>query len=270
VEETQPDPVEPVGTAAPLAGARGVRMIAGEEFSFTEAIGGVRGLVESALPGLVFVVVFVATHRLTPSLIASAGLALAAVVVRLVQRTAVTQAFSGVLGVAIGVVWAWRTGEAQNFFAWGLGVNVAWCAGAAVSVLVGWPAVGVMVRHVVAHPSGGSPGTPSLRVGDLAVGGGLRPAARRAGPALPAGQQRCGVARDCQARDGRPAVRGRPVGHVVDGPWVRSRSSSFSSASRPVTNISSSWASSVSSMLGAIGRSPRMMHARTVSAGQIT
>jgi Protein of unknown function (DUF3159) len=148
VEETQPDPVEPVGSVAPLAGARGVRMIAGEEFSFTEAIGGVRGLVESALPGLVFVVVFVATHRLTPSLIASAGLALAAVVVRLVQRTAVTQAFSGVLGVAIGVVWAWRTGEAQNFFAWGLGVNVAWCAGAAVSVLVGWPAVGVIVSLV--------------------------------------------------------------------------------------------------------------------------
>lgn len=150
MEASQPDPAaaEPVGAAAPLAGARGVRMIAGEEFSFTEAVGGVRGLVESALPGLVFVVVFVATHRLAPSLIASAGLALAAVVVRLVQRTAVTQAFSGVLGVGIGVVWAWRTGEAQNFFAWGLGVNVAWCVGAAVSVLVGWSAVGVIVSLV--------------------------------------------------------------------------------------------------------------------------
>lgn len=148
MEEAQPEPVEPSGPTAPLAGARGVRMIAGEEFSFAEAVGGVRGLVESALPGLVFVVVFVATHRLTPALIASAGLALAAVAVRLVQRTAVTQAFSGVLGVAIGVVWAWRTGEAQNFFAWGLGVNVAWCVGAAVSVLAGWPAVGVIVSLV--------------------------------------------------------------------------------------------------------------------------
>ena len=146
--QPEPPPAEPAGPVAPLAGARGVRMIAGEEFSFTEAIGGVRGLVESALPGLVFVVVFVATHRLAPSLIASAGLALAAVIARLVQRTAVTQAFSGVLGVAIGVVWAWRTGEAQNFFAWGLGVNVAWCAGAALSVLLGWPAVGVIVSLV--------------------------------------------------------------------------------------------------------------------------
>jgi hypothetical protein len=123
-------------------------MIAGEEFSFTDAIGGVRGLVESALPGLVFVVVFVAVHRLTPALVASAALALVAVVVRLVQRTPVTQAFSGVIGVAIGVVWAWRTGEAQNFFAWGLAVNVAWFVGAAITALVGWPAVGVVVSLV--------------------------------------------------------------------------------------------------------------------------
>jgi hypothetical protein len=144
--EQRPDPDdEPDETPVPLARARGVRMIAGEEFSFTEAIGGVRGLVESALPGLVFVVIFVATHQLTPSLVGSAGLALVAVLVRLVQRTPVTQAFSGVIGVGIGVVWAWRTGEAQNFFAWGLAVNVAWCVGAAITALVGWPAVGVVV-----------------------------------------------------------------------------------------------------------------------------
>lgn len=148
MREPRPDPVEPDTEPAPPVRARGVRMIAGEEFSFTDAIGGVRGLVESALPGLVFVVVFVAVHRLTPALVASAALALVAVVVRLVQRTPVTQAFSGVIGVAIGVVWAWRTGEAQNFFAWGLAVNVAWFVGAAITALVGWPAVGVVVSLV--------------------------------------------------------------------------------------------------------------------------
>jgi hypothetical protein len=125
-----------------------VRVLAGEEFSFAGAVGGVRGLVESTLPGLVFVVVFVATRRLVPSLIAAAALALVAVVVRLAQRTPVTQAFSGLLGVAIGVVWAWRTGEAGNYFAWGLWVNAAWCLGALVSILVGWPAVGVIVSFV--------------------------------------------------------------------------------------------------------------------------
>lgn len=124
---------------------RGLRALTGEEFSFADAIGGTRGLVESTAPGLVFVVVYVATHELVPSLLAALGVALVAVAARLVARTTVTQAFSGVLGVGIGVVWAWRTGEAQNYFAWGLWVNVAWCVGALVSILVRWPAVGVIV-----------------------------------------------------------------------------------------------------------------------------
>jgi hypothetical protein len=130
--------------AAPGAG-RGVRVLAGEEFSLTEAIGGVRGLVESVLPGLVFVVVYLATRELVPALVASGAVAAVAVVVRVLQRTPVTQAFSGVIGVGVGVLWASRTGEAQDFFAWGLWVNGAWLAGTAVSVLVGWPVVGVVV-----------------------------------------------------------------------------------------------------------------------------
>jgi hypothetical protein len=127
---------------------RGMRALVGEEFSFADAIGGVRGLVESTLPGLVFVVVYVVTHALTPSLLASLGVALVAVALRLVHRTPVTQAFSGVLGVGIGVVWAWRTGEAGNYFAWGLWVNVAWFLAALVSIVVRWPAVGVIVSFL--------------------------------------------------------------------------------------------------------------------------
>ncbi|WP_182111309.1 MULTISPECIES: DUF3159 domain-containing protein [unclassified Actinotalea] len=128
-----------------VAPGRGVTALAADEFSFADAVGGWRGVVESGAPGLLFVVVFVATRELVPALVVALGLALLAVVVRLAQRTPATQAFSGVLGVAIGVVWAWRTGEAQDYFAWGLWVNVAWCVGAVVSVLARWPAVGVVV-----------------------------------------------------------------------------------------------------------------------------
>lgn len=135
----------PADATQPL---RGLRAIAGEDFSFADAVGGVRGLVESVAPGLVFVVAYVATRELVPSLIASLAVALVAVVVRLVQRTPVTQAFSGVLGVGIGVVWAWRTGQAQDYFAWGLWVNAAWFLGALVSILVRWPAIGVIAAFL--------------------------------------------------------------------------------------------------------------------------
>lgn len=127
---------------------RGVGQLAAEEFDFMAAVGGVRGLVESIAPGLVFVVVFLITRELLPALVASSALAVLAVVVRLVQRTPLTQAFSGLLGVAISVVWAWQTGEAANFFQWGLWVNAAYLVGTVLSILLRWPLVGAIVALI--------------------------------------------------------------------------------------------------------------------------
>jgi Protein of unknown function (DUF3159) len=141
-------PVDPQPAAQPLPPAvapRGVGSLLGEDFSVSDAVGGVRGLVESVLPGVTFVVVYVATSRLTPALVAAVGVTVAAVVVRLVQRTPVTQALAGVVGVGIGVFWAWRTGNAQDYFAYGLWTNAAYGVACLVSILVGWPVVGLVV-----------------------------------------------------------------------------------------------------------------------------
>lgn len=127
-------------------GARGVRALTAEQFSVSEAVGGVRGMIEAVAPGLVFVVVYVATMELTPALVASVAVALVAVVARLVQRTPVTQAFGGMLGVAIGVVWAWRSGDASDYFVWGLWVNTIYLVPLLVSILVRWPVVGLVVE----------------------------------------------------------------------------------------------------------------------------
>lgn len=127
------------------AGASGIRQVLGEDFSLAESIGGVRGLVESMAPGLVFVVVFVATRELTPPLVASLAVAVAAMVLRLVQRTPITQAAGGLVGVVIGVVWAWRSGEAEDYFAWGLWTNAAYVVALVGALLARWPAVGVVV-----------------------------------------------------------------------------------------------------------------------------
>ena len=122
-EPARPD-VPPQPDQAP---ARGMRALAGEEFSAAQAIGGVRGLVEAVLPGLVFVVAFVIfTPNLVIPLVASVVAALVLVVARLVQRTPVTQALGGLLGIAIGVVWAWTSGEAENYYAGGLLLNAGY------------------------------------------------------------------------------------------------------------------------------------------------
>lgn len=135
----------PDGAADAVSRSR-MRQLAGEDFSLAEAIGGVRGLIESVAPGLVFVVVYVLSgQELVPPLIASLAVALVLVVARLVAGTPVTQALGGVIGVLIGVLWAWRSGQAQDYFAFGLWTNAAYAAALLVSVLVRWPAVGIVV-----------------------------------------------------------------------------------------------------------------------------
>ncbi len=168
---SEPAPAEKPETDA--AAGRGVRALTQESFSFTAAVGGVRGLVESIAPGLLFVVVYrVADQRLVPAVVASAGAAVLAVIARLVQRTPVTQALSGVLGVGIGVVWALMSGRAENYFAWGLWVNVGYAVGTLVTILVRWPVVGVLLG--LFDPHGPLAGGPWSTVGQFRADRSLR------------------------------------------------------------------------------------------------
>ena len=38
-----------------------------EEFSWSQTLGGTRGVIETSAPGLIFVIVYVATHALVPT-----------------------------------------------------------------------------------------------------------------------------------------------------------------------------------------------------------
>jgi len=107
-----------------------------DDFSWSDALGGTRGVIEATAPGLVFVVVYVATRALVPTLIAALCVALLACVIRLVQRQGLQQALSGLFGVAIGVIFAAATGRGENYFAWGIVTNIAMALVFAVSVLL--------------------------------------------------------------------------------------------------------------------------------------
>ncbi|WP_125777771.1 DUF3159 domain-containing protein [Antribacter gilvus] len=124
----------------------GVRAVTADSFSLADAVGGVRGLAESVAPGLVFVVAYVTTRDLMISIVASAGVAVLATVVRLLQRTPVTQAVGGLLGIVVGVIWAWTSGEAEDFYLPGLWTNAIYGVVLLVTVLIRWPAVGFVVE----------------------------------------------------------------------------------------------------------------------------
>jgi hypothetical protein len=114
--------------------------------SFTEQmadqLGGWRGLVESSVPVVVFVLVNVITD-LNPALIASVGVALAIAGLRLAQRRPIRHALNGLFGVGIGALMAWRTGNEKDFYLpgilYGIGYGLALLASVAIrQPLVGW------------------------------------------------------------------------------------------------------------------------------------
>lgn len=139
-----PEP-QPANTPDGPEPARGLKSLTAAEFSIADATGGVRGMIESIAPGLVFVVVYLAASELTPALIAASAVTVIAVVARLAQRTPVTQALSGAIGVGIGVFWAARSGQAQDYFVVGLWTNGGYLAACLVSMIAGWPLVGLVV-----------------------------------------------------------------------------------------------------------------------------
>ncbi len=113
------------------------------------ALGGVRGLAEAILPGLVFLVVYTFTKELVPALAASLGLAVIFTVVRLVRRSGPTQAIAGLIGVGASAALALWTGRAEDNYVLGFYTNAAYAVALLVSLLVGWPLIGLIVGFLL-------------------------------------------------------------------------------------------------------------------------
>ncbi|MDO4613901.1 MAG: DUF3159 domain-containing protein [Actinomycetaceae bacterium] len=120
----------------------GTDQIDSSSFSFSQAVGGWRGVCESAGPIALFLGVYIATGRMAPALVAALGFAGVAALARLWARADLKQVAVGFLGVAIGAAWAAKTGNAADFFALGLVINIVYASVLAVSVLVRQPVAG--------------------------------------------------------------------------------------------------------------------------------
>lgn len=108
------------------------------------AVGGVRGLIESLLPGFLFLVVFTITQEVAPSVLIPAGVAVLFVVVRAVMRSPVMPAVVGLVGIALSAALALATGRAEENFVLGFVINAVWLVALLVSLLVRRPLVGVI------------------------------------------------------------------------------------------------------------------------------
>jgi uncharacterized protein DUF3159 len=104
-------------------------------------LGGVRGMVESSIPVLAFVLVNVVSS-LTPALIVAVALALGLAGYRLARREPVRHALNGLFGIAIGALLAWKTGRAQDFYLPGIYYTLGYGIAMVISVVARRPLVG--------------------------------------------------------------------------------------------------------------------------------
>ena len=111
-------------------------------------MGGVSGLIASAVPVVVFVVAQAIFHTLVASIVAAVAASVAVAVWRLVRGEKLQPAFSGLFGVAVCAFIAWRTGQAKGFFLLGIWTSLVYGGVFLVSVLVRRPLVGV-IWHLV-------------------------------------------------------------------------------------------------------------------------
>lgn len=130
-------------TSSPRSGLGAV--LQEEEFSVSDAIGGRRGIAESVLPTLLFVVLFVATRSVTLAGGAAVAVVIVLLIARIVQRQSPATVLGGLLGVALGAVLAIRSGEGSDFYWPGIVINAVTLLILLISVIARRPLVGVLV-----------------------------------------------------------------------------------------------------------------------------
>ena len=126
-----------------------------------KALGGRRGMVEAAVPTILFTLTWLTTRELRLALGVSVAAALVMLVVRLVQRSSVQFVVNALVGIGIGwlfVSMSARHGgsaddQALAYFLPGIIYNTAYTVVLATTCLVRWPIVGFMVGSVTGDPT---------------------------------------------------------------------------------------------------------------------
>lgn len=109
------------------------------------AFGGKKGLFDSGIPALVFLLAFNITKEVSQSALIALSLSAIVTIVRLINRETVQHALSGVIGVAICAWISNRSGKAEDFYLPGLWTNAIYAFAYAVSNLVRWPVIGLVL-----------------------------------------------------------------------------------------------------------------------------
>ena len=217
-----------------------------------KALGGRRGIIEAAIPGLLFTILWLTTKDIRLALIVGGVGVAIALVARLVQRSTVQYVFNAAFSIAIGYVFtriaANAGGDASDqalaFFLPGILYSLGYTLVFGTSSLFGWPLVGFMLGSVTGDPLAWHEDKQVVKLCTRLTWVLLAPGAIGVTPPGPDLAAR--LVRDDRRRHGRahhrdPAARPRlgaphrvvPDRHLAAGPECHADRRSSSSATRP-------------------------------------
>lgn len=113
------------------------------------AFGGKKGLIDSGIPSIIFLVTFNIRKDLQEALIASIAVSALLTIIRLVMRDTVQHAISGFIGILICAWFANRTGNPSDLYIPKLLTNLGYGTLYLVANLAGWPILGLMLGPIL-------------------------------------------------------------------------------------------------------------------------
>jgi hypothetical protein len=113
------------------------------------AFGGKKGLIDSGIPSIIFLITFNVKDDLRTALYASVAVSILLTIIRLAKRDTVQHAFSGLIGALICAWFANRTGNPSDVFLPKLLTNLAYGSVYLIANLAGWPVLGLMLGPIL-------------------------------------------------------------------------------------------------------------------------
>lgn len=113
------------------------------------AFGGKKGLIDSGIPSIIFLVAFNLTHHLHAALFASIATSAILTIIRLIKRDTLQHALSGLVGVLICAWFANRTGNPSDLYIPKLLTNLGYGTVYLLGNLTGWPILGLMLGPIL-------------------------------------------------------------------------------------------------------------------------
>ncbi len=114
-----------------------------------QAFGGKKGLIDSGIPAIIFLVIFNVADALKPALLGAIAISALLTIIRLAMRETVQHALSGFIGVLICAWFANRTGNASDLYIPKLLTNLGYGTAYLIGNVVGWPIMGLVLGPIL-------------------------------------------------------------------------------------------------------------------------